>query len=61
MHLGVRVGLRRRGAERIEALESEAARLEQHGAKRRYLLGADGVNESCLVMKDIEGNEFCLD
>jgi hypothetical protein len=25
------------------------------------LLRADGVNESCLVMQDIEGNEFCLD
>jgi hypothetical protein len=25
------------------------------------LLKADGVNESCLVMQDIEGNEFCLD
>jgi len=22
---------------------------------------ADGGNESCLVMQDIEGNEFCLD
>ena len=25
------------------------------------LLSADGYNESCLVMQDIEGNEFCLD
>ena len=25
------------------------------------LLPADGDNESCLVMQDIEGNEFCLD
>jgi hypothetical protein len=25
------------------------------------LLRADGYNESCLVMQDIEGNEFCLD
>jgi hypothetical protein len=24
-------------------------------------LRADGYNESCLVMQDIEGNEFCLD
>jgi hypothetical protein len=22
---------------------------------------ADGQNESCLVMHDVEGNEFCLD
>jgi hypothetical protein len=28
---------------------------------RMRLLPADGVNESCLVMQDIEGNEFCLD
>ena len=61
VHLDVRVGLGLRGAERLEALETEAARLEQHGAKRLYLLEADGVNESCLVMQDIEGNEFCLD
>jgi hypothetical protein len=25
------------------------------------LLLADGDDESCLVMQDIEGNEFCLD
>jgi hypothetical protein len=28
---------------------------------RVRLLTADGVNESCLVMQDVEGNEFCLD
>ena len=31
------------------------------GAVRVQLLLADGVNESCLVMQDVEGNEFCLD
>ena len=30
-------------------------------ATRLRLLEADGVNESCLVMADVEGNEFCLD
>jgi hypothetical protein len=25
------------------------------------LLTADDDNESCIVMQDIEGNEFCLD
>jgi hypothetical protein len=25
------------------------------------LLLADEDNESCLVMQDVEGNEFCLD
>ena len=61
VHLDVRVGLGLRGAERLEALEAEASRLERHGATRLYLLEADGANESCLVMQDVEGNEFCLD
>jgi hypothetical protein len=43
------------------ALEAECARLLPLGAKRLRLLRADGVNESCLVMQDIEGNELCLD
>ena len=61
VHLDVRVGLNLRGEARLEALEAEASRLEQHGAKRLYLLEADCVQESCLVMQDVEGNEFCLD
>ncbi len=28
--------------------------------KGRLML-ADEFNESCLVMQDVEGNEFCLD
>ena len=43
------------------ALEAEGARLEKLGATRLYLQEADGVNESCLTMADVEGNEFCLD
>ena len=31
------------------------------GVKRVRVLPADDDNESCLVMQDIEGNEFCLD
>lgn len=67
VHLDVRVGTGLRGAERLTALEAEAeaeaeaTRLEALGARRLYLLEADGVNESCLVMQDVEGNEFCLD
>jgi hypothetical protein len=34
---------------------------ERLGAVRVRLLPADGDDESCLVMQDIEGNEFCLD
>ena len=46
---------------RLAALEAECARLVALGAVRVRLLPADDDNESCLVMQDIEGNEFCLD
>jgi len=61
VHLDVRVGTGLFGEERLAALEAECARLIPLGAKRVRLLVADGVNESCLVMQDVEGNEFCLD
>jgi hypothetical protein len=61
LHLDVRVGTGLVGDERVAALEAECARLTALGAERVRLLLADGVNESCLVMQDIEGNEFCLD
>ncbi|MFJ4650510.1 VOC family protein [Nocardia sp. NPDC088792] len=61
VHIDVRVGTGLVGEERVTALESECARLVALGAVRVELLRADGVNESCLVMQDIEGNEFCLD
>ncbi len=61
VHLDVRVGTGLVGAERLAALESECARLLPLGATRGQLLIADGINESCLNMQDIEGNEFCLD
>lgn len=61
VHLDVRVGTGLVGDERLAALESEAVRLEAIGAKRVRLLKADGINESCQVMQDVEGNEFCLD
>ena len=61
VHLDVRVGTGLVGAERLAALEAEAARLMALGASRVRLLVADGVYESCLVMQDVEGNEFCLD
>ncbi len=48
------------GAERLATLETECARLVALGAVRMRLLAADDENESCLVMHDIEGNEFCL-
>jgi len=48
------------GEERLAALEAKCARLVPLGAARVRLLLANGDNESCLVMQDIEGNEFCL-
>jgi hypothetical protein len=61
LHLDVRVGTGLVGDERLAVLESECARLLTLGAARVRLLPSDGVNESCLVMQDVEGNEFCLD
>jgi hypothetical protein len=61
VHLDVRVGTGLVGEERVAALEAECARLVALGAVRVRLLPADDDNESCLVMQDIEGNEFCLD
>lgn len=61
VHLCVRVGTGLVGDERLAALEAECARLIPLGATRFQLLLADGEEESCLVMQDIEGNEFCLD
>lgn len=61
VHLDVRVGTGLVGDERLAALEGECTRLVALGATRVRLLEADEENESCLVMQDIEGNEFCLD
>jgi hypothetical protein len=61
LHLDVRVGTGLMGEQRLAALEAECARLVALGATRFRLLPADDDNESCLVMLDVEGNEFCLD
>ena len=61
VHLDVRVVTGLVGQERLDALEAECVRLEALGATRGTLLVADGFNESCQVMPDVEGNEFCLD
>jgi hypothetical protein len=61
VHLDVRVATGLVGEERLAALEAECARLVDLGATRGRLLLADDHNESCQVMQDVEGNEFCLD
>jgi hypothetical protein len=61
LHLDVRVATGLVGEERLAALEAECARLSAIGASRVRLLPADDINESCIVMQDVEGNEFCLD
>ncbi|MFN8194204.1 MAG: VOC family protein [Nocardioidaceae bacterium] len=61
VHLDIRVGTGLVGAERLAALEAECARLVPLGATHVRTLVADGVDESCIVMQDVEGNEFCLD
>ncbi len=61
LHLDIRVGTGIVGDERVAVLEEECSRLVGLGATRVRLLVADEENESCLVMQDVEGNEFCLD
>jgi hypothetical protein len=61
VHLDVRVGTGLVGDERVAVLEAECERLVALGGVRVRLLRAEGGDESCLVMQDVEGNEFCLD
>ncbi|ACU75134.1 conserved hypothetical protein [Catenulispora acidiphila DSM 44928] len=61
LHLDVRTATGLVGEERVKVLEAECARLIALGATRVRLLPADGEDEACLVMQDVEGNEFCLD
>jgi len=61
VHLDVRVGTGLVGAERLAVLEAERDRLVALGATHHSTLYADDENESCIVMQDVEGNEFCLD
>ncbi|MFD0557916.1 hypothetical protein FB566_3203 [Stackebrandtia endophytica] len=61
VHLDVRVGTGLVGEQRLATLKAESARLIELGATLVQVLEADGVNESCIAMQDIEGNEFCVD
>ena len=61
VHLDVRAGAGLVGEERLATLEAECARLVALGAVHVRTLFADDENESCIVLQDVEGNEFCLD
>ncbi|WP_329121325.1 VOC family protein [Streptomyces sp. NBC_01465] len=61
VHLDVRVGTGLVGEERLATLQAECDRLVALGAVCDRVLLADDENESCIGMRDIEGNEFCLD
>ncbi|GIF04918.1 VOC family protein [Actinoplanes siamensis] len=61
VHLDVRVGTGLVGEERLAVLRAESARLVALGAEQVQVLIADDENESCIPMRDVEGNEFCLD
>ncbi|WP_251152875.1 VOC family protein [Cellulosimicrobium sp. Marseille-Q4280] len=61
VHLDVRAGTGLVGEERLATLEAECARLVALGAVHVRTMLADGEEESCIVMQDVEGNEFCLD
>jgi hypothetical protein len=61
VHLDVRVGTGLVGKERLATLEAERARLVELGAVEVRVMVADDEEESCIVMQDVEGNEFCLD
>lgn len=61
VHLDVRVGTGLVGGERLATLQAECERSVALGAVCVNVLLADGSNESCIVMQDVEGHEFCLD
>lgn len=61
VHLDVRAAPGLEGDERYAELDREFERVAALGATLHERLEPDGFNELCIVMKDPEGNEFCLD
>jgi hypothetical protein len=61
VHLDVRAAPGLTGDERLAALESECARLVALGATRVERFEPDAMSAGHIVMRDPEGNEFCLD
>jgi hypothetical protein len=56
LHLDVRVG--GRGDDARTKIDVEVSRLEGRGASRAWVVDTDV--EYCVVMRDPEGNEFCV-
>ena len=62
MHLDVRAAPGLTGEERMAALEAECGRLVELGASRvERREPAPPMSHGHIVMRDPEGNEFCLD
>jgi len=61
VHLDVRAAPGLTGGEREAALDAECERVVALGATVFERLEPDDFNDLCIVMQDIEGNEFCLD
>ena len=61
VHLDLRSAPGLTGEDRLAALESECARLVALGASRVQRFEPDAMSGGHIVMRDPEGNEFCLD
>jgi catechol 2,3-dioxygenase-like lactoylglutathione lyase family enzyme len=61
VHLDVRAAPGLQGDERMAALEAEAERLVALGAERVERFEPGRMDKGFIVMRDPEGNEFCLD
>ena len=61
VHLDVRAAPGLEGDERMAALEAEAARLVPMGAAQVERFEPGPMDSGFIVMRDPEGNEFCLD
>jgi Glyoxalase-like domain len=61
VHLDVRAAPGLEAADRMAALEAEADRLIALGGTRVSRIDPGGMDAGHVVMRDPEGNEFCLD
>jgi glyoxalase superfamily protein len=61
LHLDLWAAAGLSGEERLTALEAECARLVRLGATRVQRFEPDALSAGFIVMRDPEGNEFCLD